>query len=314
VKLISGRPRSGGLLLALTLLVAVLALSCGGEKVQSKWRDREIVLDGIPDEWHGARTYIESPNIALGVMNDEIYLYISLATPVRSVATRFLNQGLTVWFEPKDRGNRVFGVMCPMGMAGFDLGGRPAARPGGETGGPGADTGSGADMRSRDRRGRDAAGADAAEDPGRIKELIKNAATRLEILGPDEDDTAILLNDGTQGVEVAMAYRDGNFGYELRVPLAINDDRDYGIGGDREKPIRVGFETPEIKREETRRNMPDRRPPGGDMGGDMGGPGGGMPPGGMDGGGMRGGMRGESLQAIKVWISVTLATGPGGEE
>jgi hypothetical protein len=206
-------------------------------------------------------------------MNDETHLYIALATPVRSVAARILGQGLTVWFEPKGRGDRKFGIRCPMGMEDFSS------------------------MKG------------AAEDPARIRDLLENAATRLEVLGPSDDDTAILLNDGSSGIEVAMGYRDGNFGYELKVPLAITDERDYGIGGDPGQPIRIGFVTPEANMEAMREAMSDRPPPGGDFGD---GRGDGMHRGGIDGDVMRGGMRGGSLEAIKLWATVTLAE-PGGK-
>ena len=216
--------QSGRFLLSLALLAWAIVPGCGDEKVESRWADTEVVLDGIPDEWQGSRTYIDSPNIALGAMNDGTHLYIGLATPVRSVAARILGQGLTVWFEPKGRGDRKFGIRCPMGMEDF-----------------------------KPMRG-------AAENPARIRELLRDAETRLEIIGPSDDDTAILLNDGSQGLEVALGYRDGNFGYELKVPLAITDDRDYGIGGDVGKPIRVGFETPEMNLESMREARPASRP------------------------------------------------------
>ncbi len=269
MKRISWNLRSGRFLLPLALLTCTLVLGCGDEKVESRWSEGEIVLDGIPDEWQGSRTYIGSPNIVLGAMNDETHLYIALATPVRSVAARILGQGLTVWFEPKGRGNRKFGIRCPMGMEDF-----------------------------KTMRG-------AAEDPARIRELLKDAATRLEVLGPSDDDTAILLNDGTSGIEIAMGYRDGNFGYELKVPLAITGERDYGIGGDPGQPIRIGFETPEVNMEAMREAMGGRRPPGGDIGE---GRGDGMHRGGIDGDIMRGGMWGGSPEAIKVWTTVSLAT------
>jgi hypothetical protein len=231
-------------------------------------------MDGIPDEWQGSRTFIDNPNIALGAMNDGTHLYIGLATPVRDVAARILGQGLTVWFEPKGRGDRKFGIRCPMGMEDF-----------------------------KPMKG-------AVEDPARIRELLRDAETRFEIIGPSDDDTAILLNDGESGIEVALGYRDGNFGYELKVPIAITKDRDYGIGGDTAKPIRVGFETPEVNLESMREARPARRPQGGDIGD---GPGD-MHRGGIDGDVMRGGMPGGSLEAIKVWTSVTLATTEAGSE
>ncbi len=272
---VPGRLRYGSFLSALSLTVCALLPGCGDEAIQSRWRDKEIVLDGIPDEWQGSRTYIDNPNIAVGAINDETHLYIAMATPVRSVAARILGQGLTVWFQPRGRGDRIFGVRCPMGMEDF-----------------------------KPMRG-------AAEDPARIRRLLEDAATRFEILGPGDDDRAVLLNDGNSGIEVAMGYRDGSFGYEIKVPLAIADERDFGIGGDPGKPIRVGFETPEISMDAMREAMRGQGPPPDDI---AEGRGDGMRPGGLDDDMMRGGMRGGSFEPIKVWLSISLAAAGGSSD
>jgi hypothetical protein len=140
---------------------------------------------------------------------------------------------------------------------------------------------------------------EAAKEPERLKELFEQAAARLEILGPGEGESVIMVNDGSSGIEVGLSHRDGAFGYELKVPLGDGAEGAYVLGSDMSRPVSIGFETPEVDVEALRESM------GGDMPWGGGGRGGGMGPGGMPGGGMRGGGRPEPLE---IWARVTLAS------
>ena len=63
----TGRRRGGEVrwtMLAIILLG--LAAGCGGLQLASALRTGEVSVDGVPDEWQGAITYIEDPNVTLG--------------------------------------------------------------------------------------------------------------------------------------------------------------------------------------------------------------------------------------------------------
>jgi hypothetical protein len=143
----------------------------------------------------------------------------------------------------------------------------------------------------------------AAQDQDEFKQMFEAAATRLEILGPSEGESTTVLNDGSSGVEVALEYSQGTFGYELKIPMAADERHKYAIGTTPGQKVGIGFETPEIDLEAMKAAREEGRPPGGPSGGGGGGrPGSGMPGGG--GGGMRGGGRPEPLE---IWAEVTLA-------
>ena len=267
----------GRTVMVLILSCVALTSGCGEEEIESKWRDREITINGIADEWQGTRTYIEDPNIAVGVMNDENHLYLSLSTPVRSVAAQIVTLGFTVWLDPDGGKDKTFGIRCPIGFEDFKMMG------------------------------------EAAGEPDRLKELFGQAAERLEILGPAGGGSVMMVNDGSSGIEVGVSHRDGTFGYELKIPLTTDSGAAYALGSGMSQLVGIGFETPQVDMEAIREAMGGDMPRGGGWpgGGLEGGPPGGDMGGGMPGGGMRGGrMRGGRPEPIEIWAKVTLAT-PG---
>ena len=279
------------LVLASVFVLAVITLSgCGKLSLKSVWRDRDVEIDGVPAEWRGTTTYVENPNIAIGVMNDAEYLYISLSSPVADIARQIVMRGLTVWFDPDGGKHRAFGIHCPIGT--------PM--------GP-------EDFREMVKSDRDRKAPREA-----FPDNLKGSMESLEILGPEEDDRVMLSSAEMHGIAVALGRQDGRFVYELRVPLQPGEDRPYAIGADEGQPIGIGFETPEIDREALREAVGDRGGdmPEGDMPGGMpddGGPGGGMGPrGGMrpDGPGGRG--PGQIPKPLEIWGKIQLAP-PGGE-
>jgi hypothetical protein len=280
----SSTPRAA---LALAIIVQVCWLGgCGGKNFRSVWRDREVGIDGVPAEWQGTTTYIEDPNVAVGVMNDDDYLYVSLSTPVREVESQIVFRGLTVWFDPGGRKAKRFGIRCPVGMA---------MRPG-EFG------------RRAEREGNRKAGRDM------IPENLEASTTFLEILGPDEDDRITLATAETPGIEVALGHQDGRFVYELKVPLRTDESHPYAIGVENGRPIGIGFETPEPDREAMREAMGDSLAgglPGEGWGEGPDGEGmrhGGTGPGGMGPGGP--GARGTRRlpRPLEIWGRISLAS------
>jgi len=226
---------------ALALLVLgdlVVIAGCGGLQMHSVWRDRDVVIDGVPSEWEGNATWVENPNISIGVMNDDDYLYLCLSTPVRGVAAQIMHQGMTVWFDPRGRGDKVFGIHCPIGFSG------PPSE--------------------RDRLG------DVARDRTKFEEMLagelKSAGLTLQVLGPGESDTLTLRAGEESDVQVMLGYESGRFVYELKTPLGRSDQHPYGMGYTGGSSISIGFETPEIALGSMDRRMSRGGPPSGGMG------------------------------------------------
>lgn len=271
------------------LLVAVTLLGgCGGMELESVWRDEGVTIDGIPLEWRGATTWVESPNVAIGVKNDADYLYLCVSSPVREIAVQIAMRGFVVWLDPEGKKGKTFGIRCPVG--------------------PAMGTGNPREL------------GELAQDQARFMEMVverlKGAGNVLEILGPGDDSSVRLTAGEAVGIDIALGYHDGRAVYELKVPFRRDDEHPYAIGSDGKSRIGVGFETPEINREEMLSAMGGERP-GGMRGG--GPPGGGMPGGGMGGGGMGGGRGpgggpGKMPQPIDIWGKISLAAAAVPEE
>jgi hypothetical protein len=268
--------------LAVAMLTAAVHIAgCGGLKIASVWRDDDIVIDGIPTEWKGATTWVQSPNCAVGVKNDADYLYLSLSSPLEEIAVQMVMRGFTVWLDPEGDKGRTFGIHCPIGSP---LGtGKPK-----ELG-------------------------EVARDQDRFQEMIvdrlKGAGSVFEVVGDGDENGTRLTAAEAAGIEVALGYQDGRVVYELKVPLRQDEQHPYAIGAKGKHRIGVGFETPEISRDEMMAGMREHRNGGMPGGGPYGGarPDGEMPGGDRDGGrGPRGGPR-NMPQPLDVWVKVQLA-------
>jgi hypothetical protein len=137
----------------------------------------------------------------------------------------------------------------------------------------------------------------------------------LQLLGPGEGEQKTLLASDVHKYDLNVMAREieGNFVYELKIPLTRIDQIGYAVKIDFCKSIGVGFETGNSDVDDMPgpvkgmgggppRAMgggPDKR--GGGVPDDMGG---GPPPGGMPGGPGR-----NMPEPLKLWISVKLASG-----
>lgn len=231
-----------------SILLAALVIGCGMTEMESRWRDRDIVIDGIDNgpEWEYARYFIDTRQVTLGIMNDSDALYLRLSSRDTGVQRQVLTGGLTIWFDETGEGTKTFGVRYPPGISASDSTEIPAM--------PRAPQSSGF------RRG----GRGGAIDTDAITKVV-NAMIAME--GDDVDIIDIPQNSSTwlgedearkDGIEYAIGYDAGNLVYELRVPLHRGGGNEYGIAGNAGIDyVGVGFETgPVPLQEQARTGMP----------------------------------------------------------
>ena len=283
-----------------TLGVAVMiAIAAGGllaakhQRIESRWRDREVVIDGDNGEWAGPLVPVEENHpITTAAMNDGQFLYVVLSTSDMAARRQIMRQGLIVWFDPSGGDKKHFGVKFPVGVLPEDA---PDRRRGGYRRGPGG--------------GGRPAGDPGSRDPGQPDQPAQLEPTnRLEIYGPQKDDAHSFVTEMAPGIAVKVGEVQGYLVYELKVPLARTADWPYAIEAKPGALIGFGLETPKIER-------PSREGQGG-MGG-FGGGGGGMGGRGGRGGGGMGGRRGgggdrsqsEQAKPLKSWATSQLAAG-----
>jgi hypothetical protein len=267
------------------LLAAVLvpgaALLAAPERLTSGWPSQPVTIDGLATEWT-ALVPIEDAKLAVGVMNDDRHLYVSISSSDQARRRQLLVTGLIVWLDAGGGKKRSFGLRFP-GVMGQDF--REAGSQPGE--------------RTTSERETPAEGASSRD------RITVPPLTYFELLGPKEDDRRRLERAAVTAIQVGRDMREGTLVFELQVPLAKDGESSFGLGVRPGETIGFGLETPKIERPETpaSRGTGGRRP--GGMGGRMGG---GMGGGGMGGPrGERDGERMERPSTLKLWTTVQLA-------
>ena len=193
---------------AISLCVAGIAAS---DSIASRWRSREIRVDGVNDEWQDTVAF-DAMNI--GAINDEQFLYLTVITSDQQRRRQFATTGLIVWLDASGGKKQSFGIKVP-GAGVFP--------------GPGGDR----------RRGR------SDESPPGVQ---MPALTYFELLGPGKDDRRRIERAADSGIDVAADSRAGTLVYELRVPLVKSAAHEYAIGTETGSRIGLGIETPDIER------------------------------------------------------------------
>ncbi len=242
-----------------------------GRKFESRWRDREITIDGDASEWRGTEQYSDDDKgVRFAVFNDGDYLYMCLTTWNARTQQQILVRGLTVWFDAKGGDKRTYGIDFPMTKS-----------PGGAA-----------------NELRETAAADRAKA---IEELLVRSRSEM-IVGrtKDHDGSWMFVEDGKElGIEAVLDLDDRILVYELKVPLTGGEGLPFPDGMAEGGLAGLGLEMGKIDVDEMREQMQGQRPPGGGRMGGMGG---------MSGGRPGGGMRETMEEEIEAWMKVRLAT------
>ncbi len=259
-------------------LALVLVAVCGvgvwaSESIASRWRDRDMRVDGVNDEWPETVHVNEAGSV--GSVNDDQFLYLSMITSDQQRRRRFVAGGLIVWLDASGGKQQSFGIHIP--------GGRELGFPGPRAGG---------------RRGVDQTSPD----------VPMPVLTYVELLGPKKDDRRRIELTSESRIEVAVGSREGTLVYELKVPLAKTSATPYAIGTEPGRKIGLGLETPKIEPSDAA-HAGYGHGGGGFGGGGHGGRGGG---GGERAGHGAGGEGGGSQTAkpLKAWTTIQLARRP----
>ena len=295
------KPASAKLIMVLVCIsLSFMTGGCGMKELDSVWRDREVVIDGLDGgaEWEGARYFYDEQKVTIGVFNDDRYLYVRLSSRNSMTQRMMLAGGMTIWFDPTGKKGKSYGIHCPLG----------------DTNKSDTTNGKAPDrtMNPGERR----------ENLNRLEKMVEQAQKRVELIGPEEGvkNTMILAEVYELGIEVRLDVDKGNLVYELKVPLARSSNSPYGIGVEESGIISFGIESGSITMPNRSGGRPDgkgdRGGGGGGRGGGIGGRGGGGRSGGMGGGGMGGGRSGgggmrpgsEPInERIEFWLKCRLA-------
>jgi hypothetical protein len=303
--------KAGGIL----LLAVMISAGCGRYVLQSDRRLNEITIDGSDRDWPGRSAYyLEQPNVALAVCNDDSFMYLMLRTGNREVISQVMERGLTVWLDPEGGKKKVFGVHFPLGMQNgrpSDMGNTPRDM------GTSGDQPNGQMIDRPDGSSRPEMQEPEIFDASRLKRMI-GSLQRFEIVvsGQDKKRLAIPVDSsGICGLAVRMdAAKDGSLIYELKVPIVLDAQRPYGIDCRQKESFGMVLEAGKAKtnmmmaRPMGMNGPSGSEPEGGMSGGRPGGMNGGSPGGGRPGGGMgKPGRMQSAPEPFKFTVTVILA-------
>jgi hypothetical protein len=254
-------------------------------ELPSAWRQAEVKIDGVADEWAGVLRPLPDVPMLIGVQNDGDFLYLCFKTSDPKTKRQLAMLGLTVWADGAGKKEKTFGVRFPV------AGGARFARP------------------TRDGSSAPPSDTHPAPSPG-------GAGGEFEIIGPTAGDRLIVPPDDAHPIRAAIGDESGVMVIEMRIPLKPSEMHPLSVGSTPGRTVLLGLETERrsSKQAEGGEGGGERR--GGGGYGGRGGYGGSRPGGpgsGGRGGGMGGGMRGERGQMpdpIKLWLDVKLATQP----
>lgn len=260
------------ILLNLFLMGLFFLAGCGTIDLKSRWRDREITIDGKNTEWRYLNV-LDDKETSIGVLNDNDFIYLIFITTNRDVHNQVVRRGLTLWFDSDGGKDEKFGVHYPIGFGGI-------------------------------RSAQDSRPESDNEGQNLRKE---NSTDELEIIGPKKEDRHRMTLAETGGIEARFTTSSGVLVYEMKVPLLENSSHPFAIGTKSGARIGVGA----LADRASERPAEGFGESGGERGDGAGGrDGAGM--GGRGGGARRGGggRKGSSGQAepFKMWAKVQLAS------
>ena len=211
----------------LILFILFVVLCCGipgcgsSSQITSRWRDREITIDGLNTEWHDSLTALDDKGTSVGVFNDSEYVYIGIVTTREDLRNQIMRGGLTLWFDRDGNSDKKFGIHYPLGFIGRND--EPPGGRGGEASGEG----------DRDSLG---------EGLGNARRSPMEASNDLEILGPKDEDRHRMTIAEAGGIDARFHVSHDSLVYEMKVPLD-NGVHPFGIGTKYGALIGIGAET-----------------------------------------------------------------------
>lgn len=204
-------------LIASGLLFLIFLNGCSGEKeLLSNWTNRQITIDGEASDWQNNLEYLKDYNVAIGVKNDNKFMYLCLTTNDFTKVFPMLRGGFITWIEPENN-SKTIGIKYPIHNNSYN------------------DQVPNTTEEIYNRR-----------NPGEFISKMIERQNELQILNEDK----VLLNDipikNKEGIEAKLGYHSDRFVYELKVPL--NDKNAYKFNAIPGEKLNIKFETEEPDR------------------------------------------------------------------
>jgi hypothetical protein len=202
-------------------LVASFSLFSGCNEpapLQSKWADKDVVIDANDDEWQGIKQYYdEKTKTSISVSNDESNVYMCLSTADIDIQNAFVKSGFIVWFNGKGSKDKELGIRFPI----VEQAGR-----GGEGGAPGGGGAKGGPP-----------GGGGAQGGNSV------SVAELKVLTSEKDKgTTLKVEEASKmGISARIANPGDRLIYELKMPLKKTEVTPYAAAPSAANNVGVGF-------------------------------------------------------------------------
>jgi uncharacterized membrane protein YgcG len=187
------------------------------QQITSRWKDKEITVDGLIAEW--TELMFVDGGISVAAFNDDRELYLAVATSDPQRRRQFLASGLLVWLDVQGGKKERFGVRLP---------GNGLQRPDGP---PAEFPGDSPDAQPRD--------------------IPQPNITYVELLGPGKEEKRRVELAGESGIAAGAKVEEGTLLYELKIPLHGGIGAQlYAHGARMDRPVGLGLQTPKLEQRE----------------------------------------------------------------
>jgi len=202
------------------LLIIVFSLSncSSGKEVQSSTSNKNVVIDGLKNDWEGKLIFDSKSKIAVGFQNDKENIFLCFTTNDRANIMKILRLGLTIWFEPKGDGKTI-GIKYPL----FDM------------------------DNVRDVPLRNELLDNERENPDERFKKILLSQNEISIVNEDDYPLYLIGNNDEKNIQAKIDVSGGTFIYELKVPLSTNKHAKYFIESAPNEKIKIGIVSNELK-------------------------------------------------------------------
>ena len=209
--------------LKMALIGCILSMALVGCKsaatLTSQAVDQEVNIDGSEAEWVSSLQPVAEENFAIGILNDDENLYVSLVTANLQVRNKIMALGMTLWLDPTGGTDKNVGIRFPMGILETGLPLNPFTM---------------------------------MQEQELVEQMFNESLTELEIVGGKGEDTKRWLRSEIPGMELAASSNQGTLVYEIKIPLN-NEQLGFSLDPASAQQIGIGLETPRFQREELER-------------------------------------------------------------
>jgi hypothetical protein len=263
-------------ILASVFLSAIVFSSCATVELNSEWAEKNIIIDGLDNEWAGSYKFLEDQKAVISARHDSTHLYLVFKTMDNQVMQKIISSGLTVWIDPSGDEKKSFGIHYPIGMMDWN--------------------------KSRMYDPTDWGTPEEREKKMQAKSRIMLG--EMEIITSDGRSQHSVSIYNPYGIEIALNDTSGALIYEMKIPINSPESSLYSYSLTGGAKLSIGIETGEMDKKDMMAQRSGGGMPEGGMGGGKGG--GKMGKSGGKGRNNPDAMK-NMLEPVKFWINLTFA-------